>query len=199
MMTALMMFGLKIAGLKGRPQQEIQEIADALRALPDSIKQAVKISDEAKKIATELKDTEHSFYLGRADLFPTALEGSLKLMEVSYIHAQCYPTGEMKHGPIALIDKDFLSVVLLPEDELLYSKSISNLEEIKARRGKVMSVSSRTKLKQSDYHLQTPKVSKWIEPLVINVALQLFAYHMAVARGNDVDRPRNLAKSVTVE
>jgi glucosamine--fructose-6-phosphate aminotransferase (isomerizing) len=199
MMTAIMMFGLKIAGLKDRPKHEIDDIAHALRTLPDNITQVLKVSDQAKEIAQALKDTEHSFYLGRSDLFPTALEGSLKLMEVSYIHSQGYPTGEMKHGPIALIDENFLSVILLPEDELLYSKSISNLEEIKARKGKVLTVSSRSQLEQSDYHLQTPKASKWIEPLVINVALQLFAYHMAVARGNDVDQPRNLAKSVTVE
>jgi len=199
MLTAVMLFGLKVARLKGLPRSEALEFAESMESLPNEIKQTLDVSDEAKRIASQVKDIEHTFYLGRSDLYPVALEGSLKLMEVSYIHAQGYPTGEMKHGPIALIDESFLSVVLLPEDDLLYAKSISNIEEIKARKGKVLSVSSRPQPEQSDYHLIVPKVSQWIEPLVINVALQLFAYHMAVAKGNDVDQPRNLAKSVTVE
>ncbi len=199
MMTALMLFGLKVARLKGLPRSEAHEFAESLRDVPAEIEHTLSVSDQAKKDAEQLKSIEHTFYLGRSDLYPIALEGALKLMEVSYIHSQPYPTGEMKHGPIALIDENFLSIVLLPEDELLYSKSISNIEEIKARRGKVLSVSSRPQPEQSDYHLIVPKVSHWIEPLIINVALQLFAYHMAVAKGNDVDQPRNLAKSVTVE
>ena len=199
MLTAVMLFGLKVARLKGLARSEALEFAESMESLPNEIKQTLGVSDEAKRVASQVKDIEHTFYLGRSDLYPVALEGSLKLMEVSYIHAQGYPTGEMKHGPIALIDEGFLSVVLLPEDELLYAKSISNIEEIKARKGKVLSVSSRPQPEQSDYHLIVPKVSQWIEPLVINVALQLFAYHMAVAKGNDVDQPRNLAKSVTVE
>ena len=199
MLTAVMLFGLKVARLKGLPRSEALEFAESMESLPNEIKETLDVSDEAKRVASQVKDIEHTFYLGRSDLYPVALEGSLKLMEVSYIHAQGYPTGEMKHGPIALIDEGFLSVVLLPEDDTLYAKSISNIEEIKARKGKVLSVSSRPQPEQSDFHLIVPKVSQWIEPLVINVALQLFAYHMAVAKGNDVDQPRNLAKSVTVE
>jgi glucosamine--fructose-6-phosphate aminotransferase (isomerizing) len=199
MVSALLMLGLKIAAVRGVPRSVLSEVASSLLALPDEIKQVLLMSDEIKKVATQLQETEHTFYLGRDSLFPVALEGALKLMEITYIHAQAYPTGEMKHGPIALIDENFLSVMLLPEDELLYSKSVSNLEEIKARKGKVLSISSRPKPKLSDYHITIPKTSQWVEPLVINVVLQLFAYHMAVARGNDVDQPRNLAKSVTVE
>ncbi|MBP6880225.1 glutamine--fructose-6-phosphate transaminase (isomerizing) [Candidatus Saccharibacteria bacterium] len=199
MVSALIMLGLKIAAVRGVSRTILSEVASSLITLPGEIEEVLKLSEDIKKIAIELKDIEHTFYLGRDALFPVALEGALKLMETTYIHAQAYPTGEMKHGPIALIDENFLSVLLLPEDELLYSKSVSNLEEIKARKGKVLSISSRPKPKLSDYHITIPKTSQWVEPLVINVVLQLFAYHMAVARGNDVDQPRNLAKSVTVE
>jgi len=199
MVTALLLFGLHVASLKGASRSEIAEVAEALHSLPNEIEHALKLGNEAKEVAQALKNHDHAFYLGRDNLYPVALEGALKLMEVSYIHAQPYPTGEMKHGPIALIDENFLSVVVLPEDELLYAKTISNIEEIKARKGRILSVSSRPRPEQSDYHLVVPKVSTWAEPLIINVALQLFAYHMAVARGTDVDQPRNLAKSVTVE
>lgn len=199
MVTALLLFGLHMAGLKGASRSVIAEVSEALRTLPNEIEHALKLNDEARDVARSLKKHDQAFYLGRDSLYPVALEGALKLMEVSYIHAQGYPTGEMKHGPIALIDEEFLSVVVMPEDEMLYAKTISNIEEIKARKGQVLSISSRPKPAQSDFHLVVPKVSSWAEPLIINVALQLFAYHMAVARGTDVDQPRNLAKSVTVE
>lgn len=199
MVSGLLMVGLHIARLHGLPRQQSKELAQALISLPTEILDVLERNKDIKQVAKKIANFDHAFFLGREALYPAALEGALKLMEVSYMQAQPYPAGEMKHGPIALIEPDFLSVALLPEDEELYLKSISNIEEIKARKGSILIVGSRPPIHKSDWAITTPKVSAWIEPLVINVALQLLAYHVAVERGTDVDQPRNLAKSVTVE
>lgn len=199
MVVSLLLVGLHIARLHGLPRNQSKELAEALLTLPAEISDVLERNDTIKATAKKVKDFNQAFFLGRENLYPTALEGSLKLMEVSYIQAQPYPTGEMKHGPIALIEPSFLSVVLLPEENELYRKSISSIEEIKARSGPILTVGSRPASPRCNYSITTPKVSSWVEPLIINIALQLLAYHVAVERGTDVDKPRNLAKSVTVE
>jgi glutamine---fructose-6-phosphate transaminase (isomerizing) len=140
-------------------------------------------------------------YLGRGILYPIALEGALKLKEISYIHAEGYAAGEMKHGPIALIDESMPVVVLLQEG-LLYEKMLSNVQEVKARGGQVLAlVEGRfdDKLGDEEQQLVIPRTSRWLAPILFAIPLQLLAYHIAVLRGTDVDQPRNLAKSVTVE
>jgi glucosamine--fructose-6-phosphate aminotransferase (isomerizing) len=166
-----------------------------MQALPSEVKNALKLSAQIKKDAKKLGGFNNALYLGRDTLFPIALEGALKLKEISYIHAEGYSSGEMKHGPIALIDKNFLTVNLLGKGPLM-EKSISNLQEVRARGGYEYIVSDDESLKESLY---VKTSSPWTAPLVINVVLQMLAYHIAVSRGTDVDQPRNLAKSVTVE
>jgi glucosamine--fructose-6-phosphate aminotransferase (isomerizing) len=140
-------------------------------------------------------------YLGRGILYPIALEGALKLKEISYIHAEGYAAGEMKHGPIALIDENMPVVVVLQQGQL-YEKMLSNVQEVKARGGQVLALvegSSDTKIGVEDLQLVLPRTSEWLAPIIFAIPLQLLAYHIAVLRGTDVDQPRNLAKSVTVE
>ncbi len=140
-------------------------------------------------------------YLGRGINYPIALEGALKLKEISYIHAEAYPSGEMKHGPIALVDEDFPVFFISPKDRL-YEKTLSNMEEIKSRGGKIIAVISEGDTDVTgiaDYVIPVPEAGPYLMPLLLTVPLQLFAYHIGVLKGYDVDQPRNLAKSVTVE
>ncbi len=140
-------------------------------------------------------------YLGRGNQYPIALEGALKLKEISYIHAEGYPAGEMKHGPIALIDEQMPVVILVPRNET-YEKVVSNMEEVQARGGKVIAVTSRTPAGlagKADVVLALPEIEDDLMPILTSIPLQLLAYHIAVLKGTDVDQPRNLAKSVTVE
>ena len=158
-------------------------------------------SDWIKQIARVFQDAPNFLYLGRGYNFPVALEGALKLKELSYIHAEGYPAAEMKHGPIALIDKA-MPVVFIATQDRSYHKILSNIEEVKARQGQVIAIVTKgdkivTKL--ADYVIEVPHIHEAFMPMVSVVPLQLLAYHMAVLRGCDVDRPRNLAKSVTVE
>ena len=152
-------------------------------------------------LANWLKDAEHVFFLGRKYNFPIALEGALKLKEVSYLHAEGYNAAEMKHGPIALIDPSFPTIAIVPQDSV-YEKTISNLEEIKARGGPIVAIATEGDeriLKVADAAIFIPKTLEPILPVLTTIPLHLLAYHTAVARGCDVDKPRNLAKSVTVE
>jgi len=154
-----------------------------------------------KNIAQEFIHTQNAIYLGRGVNFPVALEGALKLKEISYIHAEGYPAAEMKHGPIALIDKEMPVVVIATEQET-YDKVVSNVQEVKTRNGKIISIVSEGDeivKSMSDYCIEIPKTDELLSPLVASIPLQLLAYHIAVARGCDVDKPRNLAKSVSVE
>ena len=172
-----------------------------LEKLPEYIERALKTNTEARRIAAKYAAAENFLYLGRQFNFPAALEGALKLKEISYIHAEGYPAAEMKHGPIALVDENTPSVFIVPQGEV-YDKVISNMEEIKARGGPVIAVVDELDTRASeiaDDVITIPVTESFVQPIVTAVPLQLLAYHFAVLRGCDVDKPRNLAKSVTVE
>jgi glucosamine--fructose-6-phosphate aminotransferase (isomerizing) len=173
----------------------------SLQELPYLVEEVLKVNEEVRDVAKRYMDCRNFLYLGRGYQFPVALEGALKLKEVSYIHAEGYPAAEMKHGPIALIDDNMPVVVLAPRDAV-YKKVVSNIEEVKARHGRIIAVVSddapelRDKV---DYMIKVPQTIPFLQPVLTTIPLQLLAYHMAVLRGCDVDQPRNLAKSVTVE
>jgi glutamine---fructose-6-phosphate transaminase (isomerizing) len=176
-------------------------IIDQLEMLPTAVEHALGCDSQVRRIAEKYKDATNFLYLGRNYNFPTALEGALKLKEISYIHAEGYPSAEMKHGPIALVDEHTPSVFLLPRSNV-YDKTMSNLQEVKARRGPVIAVVDQVDKKLSelvDDFIEIPHVEDFLQPIVASIPLQLLAYHIAVLRGCDVDKPRNLAKSVTVE
>lgn len=178
-----------------------QRIIKELKTIPDLMRSVIKQNDHIKNIAAKYRKHENFFFLGRKYNMPVALEGALKLKEVSYVHAEGYGAGEMKHGPIAMIDKNLPSVVIAPKDSV-YEKMVSNIEEIRARRGPVIAVATEGDegISQiADDVIYIPKTLEMLTPLLSVVPLQLFAYHFGVARGCDVDKPRNLAKSVTVE
>jgi glutamine---fructose-6-phosphate transaminase (isomerizing) len=158
-------------------------------------------NEKIKFIAGEIKDVSNALYLGRGFNFPVALEGALKLKEISYIHAEGYPAAEMKHGPIALIDEN-MPVIIIATNKSAYDKVASNIQEVKARKAIVISIVTEgdTKIREmSDYCIEIPETEEPLTPLLSVIPLQLLAYHIAVMRGCDVDQPRNLAKSVTVE
>jgi len=178
-----------------------KEIAQELVKLPEKVKEILKLNDFIEEIAQRLKEHRNFLYLGRGYNYPVALEGALKLKEISYIHAEGYPAAEMKHGPIALIDENMPVVFIAPKDSI-YEKVLSNIEEVKARRGKVISIITERDdkiLRVSDFVIQIPQTLEMLMPILTVIPLQLLAYHIAVKRGCDVDQPRNLAKSVTVE
>jgi glucosamine--fructose-6-phosphate aminotransferase (isomerizing) len=178
-----------------------RNLIDEIRRLPDAVEQALDSCDQTRAIAEKYLHATTFLYLGRHYNFPTALEGALKLKEISYIHAEGYPAAEMKHGPIALVDRDTPSVFVMPQG-FIYEKVMSNLEEIKARGGPVIAVAAHGDdriARVADDVIWIPKVAEFLQPIVSIIPLQLLAYHMAVLRGCDVDKPRNLAKSVTVE
>jgi glutamine---fructose-6-phosphate transaminase (isomerizing) len=176
-----------------------------LRALPHAVRRALECHDAVRRVAEKYQSVGNMLYLGRQYLFPVALEGALKLKEISYIHAEGYPAAEMKHGPIALVDESTPSVFLINNGGVV-DKVLSNLEEIKARGGPVIAIAAegdeelaRQLHDRADDVIFVPQVPEYLQPLVSVVPLQLLAYHIALARGCDVDKPRNLAKSVTVE
>jgi glutamine---fructose-6-phosphate transaminase (isomerizing) len=176
-------------------------IIEEIQKLPDKACEALKSNDRIREIAQKYADCNNFLYLGRQYNFPTALEGALKLKEISYIHAEGYPAAEMKHGPIALVDSNTPSVFLMPQGPV-YDKVMANLQEIKARGGPVIAVVSEGDCeveKLADEVIKIPEVEDFLSPIISIIPLQLLAYHIAVARGCDVDKPRNLAKSVTVE
>lgn len=201
MVIAQLLVGLYMGRLRGLGTEEGQEIIDALLTLPEEIAKVLKLAPQIKQIAQKLYKHDNALYLGRDSYFPVALEASHKLKEISYIHAEAYPTGEMKHGANALIDKNLLVVMLCPHDHV-FEKSLSNLQEVNARHGRVLLLANEGDSKidsQAEHVIKVPKTNPWTGPLLMNTALQLFAYYVALARGTDVDQPRNLAKSVTVE
>jgi glutamine---fructose-6-phosphate transaminase (isomerizing) len=178
-----------------------ERILKELRAMPDILRETLKCHDKVAEIASRYYQARNMLYLGRQYLFPMALEGALKLKEISYIHAEGYPAAEMKHGPIALVDEETPSVFLCPHGQV-YDKVMSNLEEIKARGGPVIAIAcgdDRHVEDKADDIICVPSVPDYLQPLVVAIPLQLLAYHMALLRGCDIDKPRNLAKSVTVE
>lgn len=199
MVVAQMLFGLYLARRRGLSLVDGQNVVRALNKLPEELEEALKLDKQMKKIAKDYAKYDHAMYLGRDTLFPVALEGALKLKEVSYIHAEAYAGGEMKHGPIALIDDKFFVVYLLGKGHM-YEKSKTNLEELKARGANLLVITDSKKYKEEDPDaIYVKTTSYWTAPLLFNIPLQLLAYYISVARGTDVDQPRNLAKSVTVE
>lgn len=197
--AAMTMFGVQVAQAKGVSGQRTSEYITELAQLPGEIDKVIKKhKTEIAKIAKKYASYEHALYLGRDTLFPVALEGALKLKEISYIQAEGYAAGELKHGPIALIDDRFFEVMLLAEG-WLFDKSISGLSEINARGGHVIAITNSDKQIDAEQVVRVKTTLDVLSPIVLNVVQQLFAYYVTVARGNDVDQPRNLAKSVTVE
>jgi len=200
--TVLTMMALSIARKKGTiTESAYQEMAVEMQRIPEKVAEVLKTEPYIKTIAEEYKDVAHFLYLGRGYNFPVALEGALKLKEISYIHAEGYPAAEMKHGPIALIDEN-MPVVFLATNMSAYEKIISNMQEVNARKGRIIAIVSEHDevLDEVAEHVITiPKTSEALTPLLSVIPLQLLAYHIAVMRGCNVDQPRNLAKSVTVE
>jgi glucosamine--fructose-6-phosphate aminotransferase (isomerizing) len=199
--VALALFTLYVARRRGMSVAEGREMVHALRQLPEQVEHILELNDVFRELAQEYKDARNFLYLGRGYQFPVALEGALKLKEVSYIHAEGYPAAEMKHGPIALIDENMPVVVLAPNDPV-YGKVVSNVEEVKARNGRIIGVVSNSGAEligKVDHLIQVPQTLPWLQPVLTTIPLQLLAYQIAVLRGCDVDMPRNLAKSVTVE
>ena len=199
--VALALFTLKLARKRELSVVRGREIAQALHALPAQIQQVLDRAPEIEEIAERFKDATNFLYLGRGYNFPAALEGALKLKEISYIHAEGYPAAEMKHGPIALIDESMPVVFIAPHDSV-FDKVVSNIQEVKARSGTTIVITSRDEpaLKGLiDYEIRIPETQDMLMPILASVPLQLLAYYIAVKRGAHVDQPRNLAKSVTVE
>ena len=200
--TVLTMFALALAEAKGTiDRQEYLKIVKGLNHIPQVIEEVLQTNDKVKDLARTFTYAHNFLYLGRGYSYPVALEGALKLKEISYIHAEGYPAAEMKHGPIALIDSD-MPVVVIATHNAMYEKVLSNIQEIKARQGRVIALVSKgddTIAKIADEVIELPDVLECLEPLVATIPLQLLAYHVAVCKGKNVDQPRNLAKSVTVE
>lgn len=198
----LAMMAFEIGHLKGTISSETyKELIRELISIPPKIEKALKVSEQALDLAIKFQHTRNALYLGRGYLFPVALEGALKLKEISYIHAEGYPAAEMKHGPIALIDENMPVVVVAIKDDT-YDKIISNIQEIKARKGHVIAIITEGDdliRKMADFVLEVPETLSAFSGILAVIPLQLLSYHIAVLRGCDVDQPRNLAKSVTVE
>lgn len=200
--TVLLMLALALGKEKGTiTNEQYSKIVSELCTVPEKMKSLLKQNDRISELSKTFTYASNFLYLGRGYNYPVALEGALKLKEISYIHAEGYPAAEMKHGPIALIDSDMPVVVIAPHDEM-YQKVLSNIQEIKARKGKVIALVSKgddTISKIADEVIEIPQTLECLEPLVASIPLQLLAYHIAVCKGKNVDQPRNLAKSVTVE
>ena len=199
--AALVLLALYLGRQRGLSLARGQELVHELAQLPDLIDRALELDPVIEGLAAEYAWADNFLYLGRGVNFPVALEGALKLKEISYIHAEGYPAAEMKHGPIALIDENMPVLFVAPEDHV-YQKVVSNVQEVRARGGKIIVVTNEGNgglAGLADHQLQVPKTLPLLSPIITSIPLQLLAYHIAVLRGCDVDRPRNLAKSVTVE
>ncbi|MCA9233735.1 MAG: SIS domain-containing protein, partial [Planctomycetales bacterium] len=183
------------------PESKYQQLAVELSAIPNKVADVLATEPLIRELSEEFKDVAHFLYLGRGYNFPVALEGALKLKEISYIHAEGYPAAEMKHGPIALIDEN-MPVVVLATNRSAYEKIVSNIQEVKARKGRVIAIVSEEDeaiSELAEHVIVIPETEEALTPLLSVIPLQLLAYHIAVLRGCNVDQPRNLAKSVTVE
>ena len=201
-LTVLSMIALIVAQKKGTiTEQKFHEILVEMENIPAKVEQALKLDAQIQIVAKTFKDATNFLYLGRGYNFPVALEGALKLKEISYIHAEGYPAAEMKHGPIALIDQE-MPVVFIATKDSSYEKVVSNIQEVKARKGRIISIVTEGDTvipKMSEFVIEVPATLEQLMPLVTVIPLQLLSYHIAVLRGCNVDQPRNLAKSVTVE
>ena len=179
----------------------MEQLSKDIEALPTLIKETLKLNSTIENLSSTYTYVHNFLYLGRGYNYPSALEGALKLKEISYIHAEGYPAAEMKHGPIALIDHELPTVVIAPNDDL-HDKIISNIQQVKARGGSVIAIVTKgdKAIKEiADHTLEIPKVAECLSPIIVSLPLQLLAYHIAIKKGCNVDMPRNLAKSVTVE
>ena len=200
-LATLLMLTVVLARRHGLGGKEEKKIIESLRKVPGLIQQVLELDEEIAEIADSFVDKHHALFLGRGVHYPIAMEGALKLKEISYIHAEGYPAGEMKHGAISLIDKEFPTIALATRD-FSYEKMVSNIQEVKARKGPVVAISS-----EGDHYLRelvddiitVPDTLDILQPILNVIPLQLFAYHIADLKGREIDKPRNLAKSVTVE
>ena len=200
-LTVLIMLALKIGRKKGVSKSRGRDLVNALRNIDQNVSELLQNVEDIKKVAKATSTVNNYLYLGRGVNFPVALEGALKLKEISYIHAEGYPAAEMKHGPIALIDKDMPVVFIAPQDDT-FSKILSNIEEVKARGGTIITITDKVNgsiNSLSDFVLMTPETHKYVFPITSSIILQMLAYELAVCRECEIDQPRNLAKSVTVE
>jgi glucosamine--fructose-6-phosphate aminotransferase (isomerizing) len=201
-LTVLIMIALRVAMLKQTISlPTYQDLLEALHQIPNKVKRVLEKNDQIKEISASIKEVPNALYLGRGYNFPVALEGALKLKEISYIHAEGYPAAEMKHGPIALVDENMPVIIIATRDKS-YDKIVSNIQEIKARKGIVIAVVTEGDLlisKMADFIIEVPDAPECLMPLLSVIPLQLLSYHIALLRGCNVDQPRNLAKSVTVE
>lgn len=200
--TVLTLMALHMAKVRGTlAETRYRQLLYEMAAIPEKIKEVLNLNDQLREIAYTYKDSRNALYLGRGVSFPVALEGALKLKEISYIHAEGYPAAEMKHGPIALIDEE-MPVFVIATKGANYEKVVSNIQEVKARKGKITAVVTHgdTEVKElADHVIEIPETDEFLVPLISVIPLQLLSYHVAVMRGCNVDQPRNLAKSVTVE
>src|SRR5690606_3672821 len=200
--TVLSMMAMMLGYQRGTlTESRYMELLKELEGIPAKVEKTLLLNDQIRRIAWEFKDATNFIYLGRGYNFPVALEGALKLKEISYIHAEGYPAAEMKHGPIALIDEQ-MPVVFIATRDSSYEKVVSNIQEVKARKGRVIAIvteGDQQISQMAEFTVQVPAVHEALMPLVAVVPLQQLSYHIAVMRGCDVDQPRNLAKSVTVE
>jgi glucosamine--fructose-6-phosphate aminotransferase (isomerizing) len=200
-LTVLAQLALMLARQKGMGKPEGWVLAKELASLPGKVSRILDRKEDVRRLAHEFRDTRNFLYLGRGANFPVALEGALKLKEISYIHAEGYPAAEMKHGPIALIDENMPVVFVVPKDGI-YEKVMSNLQEVRARRGRIIAIANeddRDIASMAEFVLRVPRTYGFFGPILNVIPLQLLSYYMAVERGTNVDQPRNLAKSVTVE
>jgi glucosamine--fructose-6-phosphate aminotransferase (isomerizing) len=200
-LVVLALITLLIGRKKFLSREEGIKIAEELSLIPDKVEKILKLNSDIEHIAEKFKDAKNFLYLGRGYNFPVALEGALKLKEISYIHAEGYPAAEMKHGPIALIDENMPVVFIAPKDST-YEKIKSNIQEVKARGGRIIAIASENDDEIDhlvDYTIKIPDTIEMLRPILSVIPLQLLAYHIAVKKGLNVDQPRNLAKSVTVE
>jgi glucosamine--fructose-6-phosphate aminotransferase (isomerizing) len=200
--SVLYLLALAVAEKRGTiAKDRLHRLMAELNSVPNKIEEVLQTNEQVKHIAEMYKGSRNALYLGRGYSFPVALEGALKLKEISYIHAEGYPAAEMKHGPIALIDEE-MPVIVIATQGASYEKVVSNIQEVKARKGKIIAIvntGDKTVRELADYTIEIPKTDDSLVPIVSVVPLQLLSYHIAVMRGCNVDQPRNLAKSVTVE
>jgi glucosamine--fructose-6-phosphate aminotransferase (isomerizing) len=199
--AALALLGGYLGSHRGLSQDTAKQLVCQMTRLPDLVAETLELEPQVKAVAEQWAEAHHAMYLGRGVNFPVALEGALKLKEISYIHAEGYPAAEMKHGPIALIDEQMPVVFVAPHDEV-YPKVVSNMHEVRARGGRILAITTQGNgdlQRLVDYQLRVPRTLPLLSPILTVIPLQLLAYHIAVLRGCDVDKPRNLAKSVTVE
>jgi glucosamine--fructose-6-phosphate aminotransferase (isomerizing) len=201
-LTVLFMIGLRVAYQKGTVSESVfRELLVEMEQIPAKVESALQLNSQIECIADLFKQARNFLYLGRGYNFPVALEGALKLKEISYIHAEGYPAAEMKHGPIALIDEE-MPVVFIATNDSSYEKVVSNIQEVKARKGKVIAIVTEGDSlipEMAEFIIEVPATHQALTPMVSVIPLQLLSYHIAVMRGCNVDQPRNLAKSVTVE